>query len=84
MNGGGLRRPIQRGSEDENDTSTVSSSTRSQRSLPIAVDQNPFYAPSRMSQMFGLDLSRVRITTNSPAATGAMKAVTKDGQVHFY
>jgi Domain of unknown function (DUF4157) len=48
--------------------------------------QRVFLAPSqsgRLGSLFGMDLSRVPIVLNSPAATGSTKAVTKDGAIHF-
>jgi Domain of unknown function (DUF4157) len=40
-------------------------------------------AGSRMSRLFGVDLTRVQVVPNSPLATGSIKAVTRDGEVHF-
>jgi Domain of unknown function (DUF4157) len=40
-------------------------------------------AGSRMSHLFGVDLTRVTVVPNSPLATGSTKAVTKAGEVHF-
>jgi len=37
----------------------------------------------RMSQAFGFDLSGVSIRRDSPEATGATRALVKDGEVHF-
>ncbi|HET7500056.1 MAG TPA: DUF4157 domain-containing protein, partial [Kofleriaceae bacterium] len=38
---------------------------------------------TRMSRLFGVDLTGTRVVPDSPAATGATKAVTQDGEVHF-
>ncbi|HEU4728197.1 MAG TPA: DUF4157 domain-containing protein, partial [Kofleriaceae bacterium] len=38
---------------------------------------------ARMSRLFGVDLTGTRVVPASPVATGATKAVTKDGEVHF-
>jgi Domain of unknown function (DUF4157) len=37
----------------------------------------------RLGALFGFDFARTRVVPDSPEATGATKAVTKDGQVHF-
>src|SRR6185369_12209240 len=36
-----------------------------------------------MSQLFGVNLTKVKVIPESPAATGSIKAVTKDDEVHF-
>jgi hypothetical protein len=56
------------------------------RAAPVrpgpAVSLEPAVA-ARMSRLFGVDLTRTAVVPDSPAATGATKAVTKDGEVHF-
>jgi len=66
-------------------TSSVSGAM-AQLPQPVRMPQPAFLAPSqsaRLSSLFGVDLSRVPIVQNSPAAIGSTKAVTKDGAVHF-
>jgi hypothetical protein len=43
---------------------------------------DPFVG-DRMSRLFGMNLRDVVVIPESPAATGATKAITKDGEVHF-
>ena len=48
--------------------------------------QSTLLTPSvghRMSRLFGVDLTHVKVVENSALATGSTKAVTKDGEVHF-
>jgi len=43
---------------------------------------DPFVS-DRMSRLFGMNLRDVVVILESPAATGATKAITKDSELHF-
>jgi hypothetical protein len=60
------------------DTAALQASSRPGETTPLDASVG-----ARMSRLFGVDLTRVAVVPASPAATGATKAVTKDGEVHF-